>query len=147
MSERCEFPQWSCSVENNESNSWTVPAGSEAGMTNATVEIQWLCCSTPVSVPTAQPQWGYWLMFVSQGGLSSHREHREWFGCGRYRQGGVKEWWGLPVSSLLWEVKDSSGVIKSLGMKSWQPRHVFKKHCLSTPGSIFVSIHRSGRFS
>lgn len=77
-------------MENNESNSWTVPAGSEAGMTNAAVEIQWLCCSTPVSFPKAQPQWGYWLMFVSQGGLSSHWEHREWFGCGRYRQGGVE---------------------------------------------------------
>lgn len=53
--ECCEFPQWSCSAENNELNSLLVPAGSEAGLINKDSTVTEVCYSTPSSFPTAQP--------------------------------------------------------------------------------------------
>lgn len=121
--ERCEFPQWGCPAENNDSNSWTVPAGSEAGLTcycRDTVAVlfhtRWLApsggirqclCHDTASAPTRGTGNGLVVGVIVSMAV---------------------EWTGLPASSLLWEVKRFSGVIKSQGMKRWQSKNMVYQH-------------------
>lgn len=132
MPECCEFPQWSCSAENNESNSCPFPTGPQTGPANKDSRVTVaLLFYTQQRFPLATPSGDIGLCLCVSPLVCVCVTG--WLQLPWGAQWGVERWgrwggWSLFGSFCgRWKsVCSFSSVIKPLRTKRWQPRDVLR---------------------